>query len=216
MADQQPDETPCAAATGAPRGRPRDADADARILKAAIDLLGRDGYARMSLDAVAAEAGVSRPAIYRRYAGKTELAAAALAALAADRDGTAPEPAGELRGDLLAQARHFREGVSRPYGLALVGTVLAEETGTPGLLAMYREHVVAPRRAMVRAVLEAARRRGEIRAGADLEMAAAMLIGALYAQRLAEPSLPPDWDARVVDAVLDGIRERSPGGSGAP
>jgi len=187
------------------RGRPRDAEADARILRAAIDLLGRDGYVRMSLDAVASEAGVTRPTIYRRYRGKAELAAAALASLAADRDETAPKPMGDLRRDLLALTAHFRAGVTRQFGLALVGTVLAEESETPELLTMYREQVVAPRRAMFREVLQAGQARGEIRKDADIDTAIAMLVGALYAHRLAEPELPKNWDQRVVDTVLRGV-----------
>jgi AcrR family transcriptional regulator len=189
-----------------PRGRPRDLDADRRILDAALRLLGRDGYARMSLDAVAAEAGVTRPTIYRRYAGKADLAEAALAALAARRDESLPAETGDLRTDLVAHLRHFKEGVSRPFGVALVGTVLAEERETPGLLAMYRERIVGPRRRLIRGVLERAVARGGLRPGADLDAAVNALVGAFYAHYLVGAPFAADWEERVVETVVAGIQ----------
>lgn len=187
------------------RGRPRDPATDRRILDATLRLLGRDGFARMSLDAIAAEAGVTKPTIYRRYQSKAALAAAALAALGASRDRTSPAPMGDLRADLAAQLRHFRRGVSRPYGVALVGTVLAEEQETPELLALYREQIVAPRRQLFRRILEGARERGEVRTDADLDLAVNALVGAFYAHYLAGGPFPDDWDERAVDTVLRGI-----------
>lgn len=193
------------AADTQPPGRPRLPEIDARILDATLLLLGREGFARMSLDEVAAAANVSKPTIYRRYAGKVELASAALAALAVSRDQTAPPMTGDLRLDLIAQLGHFRRGVSRPHGVALVGTVLAEEHETPELIAMYREHVVAPRRRMIREVLQRALDRGILHAGADLDMAVHLLVGAFYAQHLAGDPFTPDWEASTVDAVLRGL-----------
>ncbi|MFN8662177.1 MAG: TetR/AcrR family transcriptional regulator [Thermomicrobiales bacterium] len=186
-------------------GRPRVPETDRRILDAALRLLARDGYARMSVDAVAASAGVTKPTIYRRYRSKAELAEAALAALAAERDASAPDQTGDLRADLVAQLRHFRAGVSRPYGVALVGTVLAEEHETPELLTRYREQIVAPRRRMIRAVLDAAAERGELRPGADLDLAVNALVGAFYAQALAGDPFPADWEERSVATILAGL-----------
>ena len=51
-----------------------------RILAAAIELLERDGLARLSMDDVADRAGVSRASVYRLYPGKPALFAALLAA----------------------------------------------------------------------------------------------------------------------------------------
>ena len=180
-------------------------ETDRRILDAALRLLARDGYARMSVDAVAASAGVTKPTIYRRYRSKAELAEAALAALAAERDASAPDQTGDLRADLVAQLRHFRAGVSRPYGIALVGTVLAEEHETPELLTRYREQIVAPRRRMIRAVLDVAAERGELRPGADLDLAVNALVGAFYAQALAGDPFSTDWEERTVATILAGL-----------
>lgn len=187
------------------RGRPRDPETDRRILDTALRLLGRDGYARMSMDAVAAEAGVTKPTIYRRYSGKAELATAALARLAASREQSAPEPTGVLQIDLVRQLRHFQAGVERPYGVTLVGTVLAEEHETPELIELYRRLIVGPRRAMVRTVLEQAQERGGLDAKADLDAAVNALVGSYYATYLAEGSVDEGWADRTVSTVLGGL-----------
>ena len=60
-------------------GRPLDESVDEAILQAAVRLLHAQGYARMSIAGVAEEAGVGRPAIYRRYSDKADLVSAAIA-----------------------------------------------------------------------------------------------------------------------------------------
>lgn len=188
------------------RGRPRLPDTDQRIVDAALKLLAEQGYARMSLDAVAAEAGVHRPTIYLRYRNKAELAMAALAALRAEEP--RPDDMGDTRDALVAQLRNFQEGAARSLGMALSGTVLAEEHVTPELLALYRERIVRPRRALVRAVLERARDRDELRPDADLVVATNALIGAYYAQYLEGIPFDDGWAERVVDTVLSGVLRR--------
>jgi len=183
----------------APRGRPRSGAADRAILEAALALMARDGYTRMSVDAVAAEAGVSKPTVYLRYPSKAALATAALAHL---REQAAPAETGDTHADLVAQLRHFREGIERPYGMTMLGTVLAEEHHTPELLEQFRAHVVQPRRRMLRSVLEHAQARGELRADVDLDTAVNMLIGSYYAHYLAGTAIAADWPERAVRLVL--------------
>ena len=183
------------------RGRPRSEATDAAILDAAMAEMAERGYARMSIDAIAARAGVSKPTIYLRHSGKAELATAALAAF---QQRALPRPTGDTRADLVAILRHLKRGVERPFGMAMIGTVLAEEAHTPELLSLFRERLVAPRRAALRGVLEAARDRGELREDADLDAAVAALVGAYYAQYLAGRPFPRRWPAPVVDVVLDG------------
>src|SRR3954453_461410 len=90
----------------APRGRPRDPRRDKAIYDAVLELLAEVGFDRMSLDAVAARAGVSKPTIYRRCPdGKAALVAAAVAFRREAKPAT-PDT-GSLRGDLLAMVRHM-------------------------------------------------------------------------------------------------------------
>ena len=53
-------------------GRPRDVRNDTRILEATSAILFEKGYAGLTIDGVAAAAGVSRPTIYRRWPSKAD------------------------------------------------------------------------------------------------------------------------------------------------
>jgi len=175
---------------------------DRAILRAALAVMARRGYAGMSIEEVAEEAGVARPTVYLRYAGKEELATAALTAY---RDHGRPEETGDTRADLAARLRHFRRGVERPFGMAMIGSMLAEERATPGLLALWRDRIVRPRRRELREVLEHARERGELRPGADTDAAVNMLVGSYYARYLAGGPMPEGWPEAEVDALLGGL-----------
>jgi len=185
-----------------PPGRPRSTEVDRRILDAAMRALAEHGCFRMSMDAIAAEAGVSKPTIYRRFASKAELAFAALAA----HDPQATKPAsGNTRQDLIAGLRGFQECMDRPFGMTLIGHVLAEEHEVPRLLTHFREDIALPRRQILRAILEQAQRHGELRPEADIEDAINLLYGAYYAQYLVGVPFPGDWAERMVDMVLWGL-----------
>jgi len=180
-------------------GRPRCPGTDERILKATLKQLADVGYARMSVDTVAALAGTTKPTIYRRWPSKEELAIAAIAHLQADQQ---PKPTGSTRDDLIALLLDFRKKLLRPNGLAMIGTLLAEERHTPRLLGLFREKIVAARRAGVLAILRAAQERRDLAPDADLEAAVNMLVGSFYACYLAASRIPGDWPERVVDTLL--------------
>jgi AcrR family transcriptional regulator len=184
-------------------GRPRSEHVDDAILAAARAELGAHGYARMTVDAVAARAGVSKPTIYLRHPTKADLATAAIASMRAQ---PRPAPTDDLRADLIAHLRLLRAGLERPNGMTMLGTVLAEERDTPELLALFRERLVAPRRRELRAVLQAARDRGELRPDADLGVAVNALVGAFFARYLAGEPLGGRFVSALVDTVLEGVR----------
>jgi len=187
-----------------PPGRPRSARVDDAILAAALAELGERGYPRMSVDAVATRAGVSKPTVYLRHPTKADLATAAIASM---RVRPRPAPTDDVRADLVAHLKLLRAGLERPNGMTMLGTVLAEESETPELLVLWRERLVAPRRKELKAVLEAARARGELRANANLEVAVSALVGAFIARHLAGDSLGGRFVTTLVDTVLDGLRQ---------
>lgn len=184
-------------------GRPRSAEKEAAILRAALELLAARGYVRMTLDQVAAAAGVSKSTIHLRWKTKADLVTAALESV---RMAVAPPPSGDTRTDLVAILKDFAATVERVRGMALIGTCLAEEAHTPDLLALLRERTVLPRRTLLRQVLEQARERGEIRPGADLEAAVSALLGPFYADYMAGRGGRMGWAEDATDLVLAGLR----------
>ncbi|MFG2309349.1 TetR/AcrR family transcriptional regulator [Streptomyces sp. NPDC048566] len=184
-------------------GRPRSAEKDTAILRAALSLLASEGYTRMSLSQVAAAAQVSKSTIHLRWKTKADLLTAALAAA---RMAEAPPPGTDLHTYLVNILEDFAATVERVNGMALIGTCLAEEAHTPELLALLRERTVLPRRSLLRAALEQARHDGRIREDADLDAAVSALLGPYYADYMAGRAGRPGWAEQAVTLVLTALR----------
>ena len=184
-----------------PRGRPREGAIDAAILDATEQLLGARGYEAMTVEQVAAAAGVSKPTIYLRYRSKRELAAAMIDRLRPPL----PGPSGRsARRDLVALVEIERQWVDR-HGLGIVAAVLLEQSEHPALLERFKRRVVEPVRAAFREVLEAGIARGELRRGADSPEVIDALTGAYWARSWATDGPTTRWPERVVAAVLRGL-----------
>ena len=181
-------------------GRPRALDADERILDACFAVMSELGYARMSVVDVARRAEVTRPTVYRRWATKEELAVAALERAQA---GIVELPdTGDLRGDLVAHLRSLHQTLTRPNGMAIIGTMLAEEFTTPALLAGFREHVVPPRRRHLRAVLARAQQGGRLSPAADLDLLVDLAVGACYARYVSGTRFEGGWADAVAETLI--------------
>ncbi len=187
------------------RGRPRSEPARQAILAAAADLLLTRGLAAVSMDAVAARAGVSKATIYRWWPTKETLALDALYEQLTEPGPEAPDT-GTLRGDLLALLTGWIERVSgRPFG-RVIGA-LVTEAGTDAVFGkLYRERYVEPRRAQARAIFTRAMGRGEIAVGTDVEAAVDLLYGALYHRLLhGHAPLTQEFVETVVGIVVAGV-----------
>ena len=159
------------------RGRPRDTDVDERILATAFRHLVREGYGGTSIEAVAADAGVAKTTIYRRYPTKRDLVVAALRAETPFATPPADLHAKEaldlfVRG---AVAMLIDSGAVR-----VLGSLLVEEQREPGLLAVFRERILFPRRALVDQMLQRGIERGEIRPDIDPLVVTEMVAGAVF------------------------------------
>ena len=185
-------------------GRPRDPAVDTAILEVAARMLAEQGYARMSIAVVADAAGVSRPAIYRRFKTKADLAMAALAARIDEQ--ASPPPDLDVETGLTQVLRHLASRLRDKHSMALIGTLLVEEEQTPDLIRLFRERLWATRANMLREIIDRGRERGELRKIVDSDVVVSMLIGALYAAYISQAKIPHDWPERVVRAALDGMR----------
>ncbi|HEX2316591.1 MAG TPA: TetR/AcrR family transcriptional regulator, partial [Thermomonospora sp.] len=186
-------------------GRPRSARAEQAILAATIDLLAEEaGVAAVSIEAVAARAGVGKTTIYRRWPNKEKLIVDALATI----KHPIPEPAGRsAREDLLTLARALGQEQARKHGRCF-WNVLGGADRHPELLERYRREVIEPRREVIRGVLRRGMESGELRADLDVDVAIALLVGSMTLQgRALAPmqSLPPDFAEQVVDSLLRGL-----------
>jgi AcrR family transcriptional regulator len=199
--------------TAAPRGRPRSPEADRAILVATVELLAERGLGAMSIEEIAARAGVGKATIYRRWPSKGLLALDAFVASFAAQQ---PLPdTGTLRGDLTAALRAWVRAVTvTPMGSVLAG-LIGEAQNDPSLRAAWRDRVLEPLRRRHRIMLDRAVARGEISASVDQEVVLDLFFGAAQ-HRLLLGHLPLDdtFVVDVVDVILDGILAGSSGDGG--
>lgn len=187
-----------------PPGRPRSAEADRAILRAAVDLLADEGYSGVTMEGVAARAGVGKATVYRRWPCKSALVVDAVDAC---RESASPPPdTGSVREDLLAFVRGFMHHLRTSDAGRVMPALVAELARSPELATAFREGLVAPRRAKV---LEAVRRgveRGEVREGVDAELVADGVVALLMHRFLVTGmTIDDELPERVVDLLCRGI-----------
>jgi AcrR family transcriptional regulator len=180
------------------RGRPRDPRLDTAILTAAATLLARNGYATTSLEAVAALAGTTMPALRRRYDSMADLIAAVIVSL---RTSPLPAPTDSPREDALAILRDLNRAMLHANAMTVVGSLLAEEHHHPELLSLYRTHITESRRSALRGALARGIRAAQLPADLDVDAVTSMLCGALYGQYLTTAGLSEEWADRTL-AIL--------------
>src|SRR5882762_3584246 len=88
-------------------GRPRSAATDEAILDAAVDLLSEQGFLALTIEAVAARAGVAKTTLYRRWSNKDDLLLDAVSCL---KGPPFDPPGGSVRDDTLYMLTRMRDG----------------------------------------------------------------------------------------------------------
>ncbi|MFI7661669.1 TetR/AcrR family transcriptional regulator [Micromonospora parva] len=193
----------------APRspGRPRSIRADEAIIEATLDLLAEGSTIEaLSIEAIAARAGVGKATIYRRWAGKDALLLDALRRL----KGVLAQPAGHsVRDDLVLLVGAIGKNVD-PRAAKIMPCLVPAVNRSADQYQLY-QNIIAPRRKLMREVLRRGIDEGVLRADIDVEVTMALLTGPMLIQRVLQWN--PDLDEqtlpeRVVDAVLEGIRAR--------
>ncbi len=190
-----------------PRGRPSSKRVDQALAAAAVSEFVLRGYHGMSMESIAARAGVSKISLYRRWSSKLAVTTEVFRILSATR---IPEDQGSLEADIRFLVQQSTGPGRSKSAAKLLMRTMGEISGNPALLASYREHLLAPRMEQLRAVVERARARGELRSGVPAGMACALIAGPLFLYYLAllaefEMDLPNDLAAHFTRLLLCGI-----------
>ena len=193
------------AATGP--GRPRNPKVDEAVLGATRSLLAEVGYRRLTVDAAARRAGVSRTTLRLRWKSKAQLV---FDALAPDAEMFRVPDGGSLEADLAAcvanAVRFFR---SAGVGEAFQGLV-DDCRDQPSVRAALLEHVNAPTLLGYQAMVDRAVARGEARAGTDPAVLLDIVAGAVL-WRVSVSNLDLDLLSTQLVALLSaGIRRAAP------
>ncbi|MGU3292041.1 TetR/AcrR family transcriptional regulator [Williamsia sp. M5A3_1d] len=160
------------------RGRPRSAAVDSAVGDAVASALADRGYGAMTVDVVARSAGVAKSAIYRRWPSKAEM----VFALVIHGPGiSAPADQGNLRDDVVALVERIADVLGAPAVRGALPELLADLRSDPAAAERFRVSMIEPERALVAAVIDRARDRGELRDGIDPLDVHALVLGMLFA-----------------------------------
>jgi AcrR family transcriptional regulator len=190
-------------------GRPRSLEADRSILSAALDRFIEDGYQGMSIEHVAAQAGVGKATIYRRWPSKEALITDAVGSFSEEL--TAPDT-GSVREDLLRLVRQVGELASSSPSGRCFARMAGEMGSNPELAKVYKEKVIGHRRAIVAEVISRGIARGELHKELDAELVIDMLIGPVLYRALIKKEQPAKIGRvaeELIDTLMMGIATRA-------
>jgi len=186
------------------RGRPRREGADAQILDTTLAVLEEKGYSDLTVDEVAERTKVAKTTIYRRWASKGALVAAAVATRVTPFE---PPDTGTLEGDLLAVATRAHTILNGDLGRIFAG-LIGESQLDPDL----REIMLTStrqRRQLYEAVVKRGVDRGELSRDVDVELLVDMLVGAMWNRVLiTRAPLRDSLPREIVLMILNGVRPR--------
>lgn len=184
-------------------GRPRDPQVDRAILAATLELLGEDGFDRLSIEAVAARAGVGKTTVYRRWPSKIKLVVDALTAMKPPTPTVIADEVSTREALVRAMGGFTKphEGSAARVMAGLVDAMLRNEE----LAEAVRTVLVAQRERGLIAVIDRGKQRGEIRPDVDARVMVDLLGGPVVLRRLITGAPVNQRLIRsIVDLVLDG------------
>ncbi|MEV4395040.1 TetR/AcrR family transcriptional regulator [Nonomuraea sp. NPDC049607] len=177
------------------------------ILQAARELVSEVGYAKVSVEAIAARAGVGKQTIYRWWRSKGAVVFDSFLALSEGDQGVVLPDTGDIEADLKAVMRATVAEFADPGFEAPIRALNLEIVGDPELAAQYREKLAGPVDEAKKARLRSAQRAGQIAADADLDLALELLYAPLYQRWLLRSGpLTPQYADALVDLALKALR----------
>jgi AcrR family transcriptional regulator len=194
-------------------GRPRSEEANRAIIDAAMSLIAEgESFANLSMEAIAARAGVSKTTIYRRW---PNVEALLLDTLGATKMPLPQPPGKSVREDIMLCLTHMADSKRNPMAQlfnARVYTALAQEgVRNPDFVRRYKAEVIEPRREILRQILRRGAANGELRADLDIDAAHAMLTTPIIMRvmsMLPGDRLPPKFVERLVETAFVGLEPR--------
>jgi AcrR family transcriptional regulator len=182
-----------------------------RVLRAALEVLAERGLPGFTMDAIAERAEASKATLYRRWTSRANLLLEAMDQLAS-RPFPLPRT-GSLRSDLV-ELVSLAEGLLAEHSFPRLMAAFIDAAERDSSLQRLHDEITERRREPFRRLLQEARRRGEIPASADVELAVDLLTAPLFYRRfIAHRPFDAGYAAAIVDHVLTGLSGRGRVGS---
>ena len=184
-------------------GRPRSEATHEAILEAAVELLEAESYQAVSINRIAAHAGVSKQTIYRWWDAKADLVLEAYTRRVFKR-GTPPEPSADAFAELHALLAAFFATLAEPRVSKGLRSLIAEAQFDPAFRVKFYSVFVATRRTLMRQALEHGMALGQVRTDVDLELVLDVIYGAFWYRLLSGTQAP--LDAAFAKALVEVVR----------
>src|ERR1700691_4788566 len=185
-----------------PPGRPRSEQARLSILRSTLQLLGKNGFSELTIEAVAAHADVGKATVYRWWPNKAALVADAFAG-STTRKLHFPDT-GSVRTDMSQQMRQLVKIFLSRRG-RIVSAILSAGQSDRAVIAAFRDRFLKPRRREAYATLRRGIARGELCRDVDMDLLLDSLYGPIYMRFLIQhDKLTPDFVDRLCELVLSG------------
>ena len=175
------------------RGRPRSVESHHSILQATLALLAEIGFDALSIEAIAARAGVGKTTIYRRYVSKEELVADAIENM---REEVVIPNTGNLWGDIDALIENAAQITLSPLGRQTVAMIISSASSNSQFAQIYWTKYLQPRRQAFAIVLERSKARNEIQPEIDPDLVFDMMSGVML-YTLIFPPTTDSWEVHV-------------------
>ena len=188
----------------APDPSKRSETARRAILDAALSLCDEISYPRLTIEGIAARAGVSKKTIYRWWPSK----GAVLLEAVIDRAGVvANHPdTGDLVADILTQLKAVI-GLLTPHQTSATTALITEALRDDDVATALREQLIEPSIARFRVRMQSAQHEGQLPPNADLDVLLDLLHGTLYHRLAFHLGMPDDDELRArIEVVLAGVR----------
>ncbi|NMG20405.1 TetR family transcriptional regulator [Brasilonema bromeliae SPC951] len=164
------------------------------------------GYAQLTIEGVAARAGVGKPTIYRRWSTKARLIIDAF--LAATNPELSFPDTGSVKEDILQQMHKLVKVINSPRG-QVIATLIGGGQTDPEMIEAFRANWLSPRRFDCSQVIKKGIERGELRSDVDMEAVIDALYSPLFYRLLLKHApLTEDFVDQLIDVVMSGLNDR--------
>ena len=184
-------------------GRPRSEEARAAILRATLKLLQKISLPDLTIEAIAAEAGVGKATVYRWWPTKPALVADAFASSASE-ELRFPD-SGSVRTDLSLQMKQLVKVLRSPRG-RIVAAMLGGGVFDPELTDAFRDRFMLPRRLEAYETLKRGIKRGELPVNTNLDVLLDSLYGSVYMRLIIRhDALNDEFIDTLCEQVIRGV-----------
>ncbi|MFJ4282984.1 TetR-like C-terminal domain-containing protein [Streptomyces massasporeus] len=182
----------------------RAADRTEAIMRSTLELARENGFAKLSIEAVAARSGVGKHTVYRRWPSRGLLFLDSVLSL--NTGGLDHPDTGDVVADLREVMTRAADLLGRPPWGPLYRDLIGEAQHDPKVAAALNQRFIEPQTANTLARLRAAQDQGQIAPDFDLDLAMEILSGPLYFRLLiTQEPITPAYIDRVLRAVFAGM-----------